>query len=42
MDTTAPSSLIEHFSKMEDPRVDKNKKHELIDVIILCVMASGA
>ena len=44
MNTTAPASLIEHFSKLEDPRVDRNKKHELIDVIVLCVCAvvSGA
>ena len=44
MDKTAPGSLIEHFSKLEDPRVDRNKKHELIDVIVLCVCAvvSGA
>ena len=36
--------MIEHFSKLEDPRVDRNKKHELIDVIVLCVCAvvSGA
>ena len=40
----APQSLIEHFAKLEDPRVDRNKKHELIDVIVLCVCAvvSGA
>ena len=44
MDNTAPEGLIEHFSKLEDPRVDRNKKHELIDVIVLCVYAvlSGA
>jgi len=41
---TTPQSLIVHFSKLEDPRVDRNKKHELIDVIVLCVCAvvSGA
>jgi len=39
MDTIAPASLAEHFSKLEDPRVDRNKKHELIDVIVLCVCA---
>ena len=41
---TAPQTLIEHFSKLEDPRVERNKKHELIDVIVLCVCAvvSGA
>ena len=44
MDTSVPEGLIEHFSKLEDPRVDRNKKHELIDVIVLCVCAvlSGA
>ena len=41
---TAPGSLIEHFSRLEDPRVERNKKHELIDVVVLCVCAvvSGA
>ena len=39
MDITAPEGLIEHFSKLEDPRVDRNKKHELIDVVVLCVCA---
>ena len=39
MDITAPEGLIEHFSKLQDPRVDRNKKHELIDVIVLCVCA---
>ena len=44
MDTTAPEGLIGHFSKLEDPRIDRNKKHELIDVTVLCVCAvvSGA
>ena len=44
MDHTAPQGLIEHFSKLQDPRVDRNKKHELIDVVVLCVCAvlSGA
>ena len=44
MDRIAPEGLIEHFSKLEDPRVDRNKKHELIDVVVLCVCAvvSGA
>ena len=44
MDITAPEGLVEHFSKLQDPRVERNKKHELIDVIVLCVCAvlSGA
>jgi len=43
-DMAAPQSLIEHFAKLQDPRVDRNKKHALIDVIVLCVcaVASGA
>lgn len=38
------TSIIEHFSVLEDPRLDRNKKHEMIDVIVLCVcaMVSGA
>ena len=31
MDNSATKGLIEHFPKLEDPRVDRNKKHELID-----------
>ena len=44
MDHTAPQCLIEHFSKLEDPRVYRNKKHELMDVVVRCVcaMLSGA
>ena len=36
--------LIEHFSPLEDPRIDRNKRYELIDIIVLAVsaMASGA
>ena len=41
---STPASLIEHFSRLEDPRVERNKKHELIDVIVLsvCAVLSGA
>lgn len=36
--------LIEHFSSLEDPRIERNKSHALIDIIVLTVsaMASGA
>ncbi|NOX42482.1 MAG: ISAs1 family transposase [Gammaproteobacteria bacterium] len=36
--------LIEHFSPLDDPRINRNKSHALIDIIILTVsaMASGA
>ena len=41
---STPASLIEHFSRLDDPRVERNKKHELIDVIVLsvCAVLSGA
>lgn len=38
------SNLIELFSSIEDPRVERNRKHKLIDIIILtiCAVISGA
>ncbi len=38
------ASLIEHFSSLEDPRIERNKRHMLIDIIMLSVstIASGA
>ena len=38
------SNLIEHFSSLTDPRIERNKKHQLIDIIVLSVSAlcSGA
>lgn len=37
-------SIVEHFSILADPRIDRHKKHELIDIIVLCISAviSGA
>jgi predicted transposase YbfD/YdcC len=37
-------SLIECFSKLEDPRVERHKRHQLLDIIILtiCAVISGA
>lgn len=38
------ANIIEHFSSLNDPRVERNKKHQLIDIIVLtvCAMCSGA
>ena len=38
------SSIITHFLPLEDSRIDRNKKHELIDIIVLsiCSVCSGA
>jgi len=38
------ASLVECFSHLEDPRLDRNKLHALTDIIVLtiCAVASGA
>ena len=34
------SIFIESFSKLEDPRVDRAKKHLLLDIVALTLMAT--
>jgi len=38
------TDLREHFSTLEDPRIDRNKRHELLDIVfvVICEMLSGA
>jgi DDE_Tnp_1-associated/Transposase DDE domain len=38
------ATFIEHFSDLKDPRDDKNKKHQLLDILFLVIAAviSGA
>lgn len=38
------ASLVDHFQELVDPRVERNKKHALLDIIVLTVSAviSGA
>jgi len=38
------ASIIDHFSPLNDPRIERNKKHQLIDIIVLsvCAVCSGA
>jgi predicted transposase YbfD/YdcC len=42
--TPHPISLIQHFSVIVDPRIERGKEHRLIDVILiaLCAMLCGA
>ena len=35
-DSTA-TSLIELFSELEDPRIDRTKRHRLIDVVVIAI-----
>jgi predicted transposase YbfD/YdcC len=38
------TSLLEHFATLDDPRIERNKRHQLLDIIVLsiCAVASGA
>ena len=38
------ASLIEHFQDLNDPRVDRTKEHELIDILVIaicCLLCEG-
>lgn len=38
------SQFLDHFSELEDPRIERCRKHELLDIIFLsvCAVLSGA
>jgi predicted transposase YbfD/YdcC len=38
------ASIVEHFSTLKDPRIERHKKHKLVDIILLaiCAILSGA
>lgn len=38
------SSLFDHFTEIADPRIERNRKHKLLDIIVLtvCAVISGA
>jgi predicted transposase YbfD/YdcC len=38
------ASIIEHFAKLKDPRIERHKKHRLEDIIVssICAVLSGA
>ena len=38
------ASIIEYFSILKDPRIERDKKHKLVDIIVLaiCAVLSGA
>ena len=45
MDDRPPlAALIEQFAQLHDPRVDRTKRHQLIDVVViaLCAIICGA
>ena len=40
MENQAPHSLIEHFSTIDDPRIDRSKLHKLIDILVIAICAT--
>jgi predicted transposase YbfD/YdcC len=40
MESQAPKSLIEHFSAIDDPRIDRTKLHKLIDILVIAICAT--
>ena len=40
MESQAPQSLIDHFSGIEDPRIDRSKRHQLIDILVIAICAT--
>ena len=44
MNQTSPLSLREHFERVDDPRVERTKDYELLDIIVIaiCAVISGA
>jgi hypothetical protein len=37
------TSIVEHFRDLEDPRIDRAKKHDLLDILViaLCTLLTG-
>src|ERR1051325_6544762 len=40
MDEQTPKSLLEHFSSIADPRIDRTKRHKLIDILVIAICAT--
>lgn len=35
-----PRSLVEHFSVMKDPRIERSRRHKLIDIVVIGVIGA--
>ena len=42
--SVGPRPMVEHFEGLEDPRVHRAKRHELLDIIVItiCAVICGA
>ena len=38
------ASILEHFATLEDPRIERGKEHQLLDIVVLaiCAVVCGA
>ena len=32
-------SLVQHFQELKDPRVERTKKHQLTDILVIAILA---
>lgn len=40
MNNQSPKTLVEHFSNITDPRIDRTKRHKLIDILVIAICAT--
>src|ERR1044072_5844173 len=40
MENQTPQTLVEHFSSISDPRIDRSKRHKLIDILVIAICAT--
>jgi predicted transposase YbfD/YdcC len=40
MKNQTPKTLVEHFSSITDPRIDRTKRHQLIDILVIAICAT--
>ncbi len=41
MDSTCDVSIVSHFKDLQDPRIERAKKHRLIDIIVIALAEAG-
>ena len=43
MSVPVNASIVEHFQTLEDPRIERTKKHRLLDILVIavCTLLSG-
>ena len=39
MEEKRSAALMDHFSELEDPRIDRRKEHKLIDILVIAICA---